>query len=171
MSRVFTAASGVAGVLGTIAILGLMFQTVASALLRTFANAPISGTLELVGDVYQPLIVMAGLVTAQQALEHIDAPFIFDKLSDGHKRVWEIVNNLVVALVALVIVRFTYVQAQHDFDIRLTAGIDRVPVWPVSFVVPVAFAVYALQLLYRTFQLVRGAETLGEPTNEELMGL
>lgn len=137
-------------------VIVLMLHVVLNALLRSFANQPIEGTLEYVGNWYLPTIILLGLVLAQQRKEHIEAPVVFDRMPSKMQREVHILVNLVTILFVFFMAYYAYVEAYQSMTIRETAGVSGVPIWFMKFAAPIGFLLYGLQLLLDTIEYGRG---------------
>jgi TRAP-type C4-dicarboxylate transport system permease small subunit len=151
-------------VVSTAALLALTVHTVANALMRTFLNQPLEGANEYAASWYLPVVAFAGFVVAQSRHKHIEVDVVlsrFDRLrrAFGLRLAW-LTGALTMALLAW----GTGTEALHNFEVRLTAGVMGVPVWPFTFLAPLAFAALTLQLLVRALRPVAPAE---EPHPEE----
>ncbi len=147
-----TALGFVAGAL----VLVLMAHVVANALLRAFANRPIEGTLEYVGNWYLPSIILLGLVLAQQRKEHVEAPVLFDRMPAPLRREIQILVNLVLIAFVFFMGYYAYVEAYHSMTIGETAGVSGVPIWFMKFAAPIGFFLYGIQLIFDTIEYIRG---------------
>lgn len=146
-------------------VLVLMVHVVLNALLRSFANQPIEGTLEYVGNWYLPTIILLGLVVAQQRKEHIEAPLVFDRMPPKMQREVQILVNVVTILFVLFMAYYAYVEAYQSMTIRETAGVSGVPIWFMKFAAPIGFLLYGLQLLLDTIEYVSGRQAPDEESS------
>lgn len=137
-------------------VLVLMLHVVINALMRSFANQPIEGTLEYVGNWYLPTIILLGLVIAQQRKEHIEAPLVFDRMPRTMQREVQVIVNVTAILFVLFMAYYAYVEAYQSMTIRETAGVSGVPIWFMKFAAPIGFLLYGVQLLLDTVDFVRG---------------
>lgn len=150
-----------------VALMVLMFHVVANALARTFFNHPIDGTIEYVGHWYLPLIVLLGLVVAQQRRQHIEARLVFERAPERIRIEFQAVGYMITTVLALIVGWYSYVEAWRGFDIGLTAGVSGVVIWPVTFAVPLGFLLYAIQLVFDTILLFSGDRTDVSPAGTE----
>jgi TRAP-type C4-dicarboxylate transport system permease small subunit len=123
----------------------MMLHITANALMRTFANAPLSNTLEIVQYWYVPTVAFLGFIAAQYRGQHIATDLLFERLP---KLAQPYVLCLVLAVSAALsagFAWFTLQEALHSFEIRQAAGLTEVPAWPTHFLAPIAFASLTVQ--------------------------
>ncbi|GAB3715529.1 TRAP transporter small permease [Nocardiopsis oceani] len=158
MNRWVTAVSVYTGKAGMIiaagAIVVLMLHTIAGALMRSFSNQPIEGTIEYVGNWYMPLIVLLAFVATQQKGQHIEARLLFDRAPERVRFEFQMFSYFVTFLVALGLAWYGYVEAVRNMEIGLTAGVIGVTVWPATFAVPIGFLLFAFQIGVDAAQLL-----------------
>ncbi|WP_317495153.1 TRAP transporter small permease [Haloechinothrix sp. LS1_15] len=129
------------------ALLLLMVHTVANALLRYLAGSPITGTNEYVGYWYLPIVAFLGFYFAQRSGSHIEARLVFDRLPRTNQLELQLAGQ--VLLIALC-VGFAYhglLEAIEAVQLGLTAGVANIVIWPVLFVVPLGFTLFAARLV------------------------
>ncbi len=143
------------GVITGALVLLLMLQVVLNAVMRTFANRPIEGTLEHVGNWYLPTIILLGLVLAQQRKEHVEAPVLFDRMPPRLQREIQILVNIVLAAFVFFMGYYAYVEAYHSMSLGETAGVSGVPIWFAKFAAPVGFFLYGIQIVLDTIAYIR----------------
>lgn len=138
------------------ALIAMMLHIVANALLRSYANSPITGTNEYVGYWYLPLVAFLGFVVAQRRDQHIEARLIFDRLPARNRREFEVLGLALVALTSFGFAWYGGLEAVENFHIGLTGGVTGVVIWPVTFVVPVAFGLLGALTAVRAVAVARG---------------
>lgn len=146
----------VATALAAFFVIVMMLHAVANALTRSFLNQPLEGTLEYVGNWYLPIVILLGLVVAQQGGEHIEATLLWDKMPDGVQREFQALIHLVTIVFSLIVAWYSYVRAYDAYLLGETAGVSGVPVWPVLFVVPIGFLLYAIQVTLDVVDVLLG---------------
>ena len=147
----------------------MMLHISANALLRTFARAPISDTLELTQYWYMPVIVFIGFVAAQMRGEHVTADLIFNHLP---KRIRPYVLGVGYALVTLVCLGFTifgWFEAVSAFEVQRVAGSSTLLGWPTYFLAPLAFAILTIQFAMVSVRSF-GARRSEQSARNELKG-
>ncbi|MFH5824678.1 TRAP transporter small permease [Georgenia sp. AZ-5] len=135
----------VLGALGAVGVLVLCVHSVLNAVLRSLGGAGLTGTLEIVGFWYMPVIGFLGFSLAKRNNEHIDANIVYDHLPRVMRRDFDMAANLFLLAFALASAWFGWNEAVHNLAIDKTAGITSIPVWPASFLVPLGCLLLALQ--------------------------
>ncbi|OZC53134.1 TRAP transporter small permease [Rhodococcus sp. RS1C4] len=128
-----------------VGLLAMMVHTVANAFSRTVFGEPITGTLERVQYWYMPLVVLLGFVIAMHRGEHVWADMFYTRFPAAAKRYVAAGSSIVCAAVCLVTVAYSFDHAQHNRDIELTAGLTDIAAWPLTYLVPITFALFAVQ--------------------------
>ena len=149
---------------GVIVIFVMMAHVVYNALSRTFANAPVANTLEMVENIYLPIVALLGFVAAQHRGQHVAAELVFQAIPSVTRRV---VLACVMVLCAALTGAFAWFgvgEALHRFDIGQTAGLSDIPSWWVYFLVPAAFGALACQFLYGAWLALTGEAPDVDPT-------
>ncbi|CAM3273385.1 TRAP transporter small permease [Nocardioides dubius] len=126
----------------------MMFHITANAILRTFKNEPIADTLEVTQYWYLPIIAFLGFMAAQARGQHIAADLIYERLPEVTKRYVLAVLSLLAALVCAGFAKYGWEEAVHAHDIEKTAGVSDLSAWEPYYLVPLAFAVMTVQLLW-----------------------
>lgn len=128
------------------ALLAMMLHTIANALLRYLAASPITGTTEYVGYWYLPVVALLGFYFAQRGRAHIEARLLFDRLPHASRVEVQLGAQALTVALCAGFAYYGWAEAVEAAGIGLTAGVTGIAVWPVTFVVPVAFALLGLQL-------------------------
>ena len=139
-----------------IVLIALMLHTVTNALGRYFFKMPIEGTNEVAAYWYLPVITLAGFVIAHLRREHISVSLLTDKLRVQNKKEYLIFNRVLGVLLSLALTWYGLLEAISNFQIGMTAGVSSVPIWPVTFLVPVVFAVLAAIFAVEIYLAARG---------------
>lgn len=128
-----------------IVVFVMMLHITGNALMRTFANDPLSDTLEIVQFWYMPIVAFLGFIAAQYRGQHIATDLLFEKMPKLAQPYVLCLVTLVSAGLSGAFAWFTLQEALHSFDIRQAAGLTDVPAWPTHFLAPIAFASLTLQ--------------------------
>jgi TRAP-type C4-dicarboxylate transport system permease small subunit len=143
-------------VVASIATILMMLHVVVHALSRYLFRAPFYGTNELVQFWYLPIIVLVGLVAAQLQKEHIAVTLATDKMRPTTANVFRGFANLVGILISVGFAWFGLEEALSNMRIGSTAGVTDIITWPVYFLVPIVFALFAVLLIVETVLIIRG---------------
>lgn len=133
----------------------LMVHVVLNAASRKLRNAPIEGTLEWVANWYMPIIVLAGLVIAQQANQHVQAELVFDRAPKSIQLEFQLIAHALTVALCVGMAWYGWEHALENKDLNLTAGVTGVSIWQVTFLVPLGFLLYGVQVVIDAARLVR----------------
>lgn len=142
----------------TLAIFAMMIHITANALFRSLANQPLAQTLEIVQYWYLPVVALLGFVTAQHRNEHITAGLIYEKLPRVVQRFVHLSTLVACCLVSFGFAWHGWGEAVSALEVNMTAGPSEVIIWPVYFLVPLAFACLTLQFAVVAIRAFRGTE-------------
>lgn len=136
--------AGVAGV----ALIVMLLHVVADVGSRTFAHAPLPGTLAFITYWWMPAIVFLSLGATELSNGHIQVSLLIDKLTRRFGRVIRSYGD-VVAAASIGIVLYFGVLGAIEVTVLQKAelGVINVPVWFPRIVMAVGLAVYFLQIL------------------------
>ncbi|MCW4355936.1 TRAP transporter small permease [Hoyosella sp. YIM 151337] len=141
--------------IAVIAVVAIMLHTVANALMRYALAEPITGTQEFVQYWYMPLAVLLGIYLAQRGRDHIEARLIFDRLPLRVQLEAQIFGQVLAIALASAFTVFGMNAAIDAYMVGQTGGASGIVTWPVYFVVPLAFALFALQLMLDLVMVMR----------------
>ncbi|MCW4355684.1 TRAP transporter small permease [Hoyosella sp. YIM 151337] len=137
----------------------MMLHIVLNAALRTFVNAPVTGTNEIVSYWYMPLVALCGFVLAQRDRAHTEARVLFNRLPARLQRETHCAGLLLVAIACAGFAYFGFREALHSQHLGLTGGVTGVVIWPVTFLVPLIFAAITVQVLAEAVSTARGSRS------------
>lgn len=141
--------------LGSVAVFAMLAHTVIEVISRTVFNAPLSGTLEIVTYWYMPLIAFIGMWLGYGKNEHISVDLLTSRLKPGAQWVLHIFVSTVMLLFLLIVVWYSTEGAITAAERGEYIGIDRVPIWPAKFIVPLSLAAFAVTLVIHTIRVIR----------------
>lgn len=134
-------------VIALVALLALMVHTLANVIGRRFFGTPLSGTIEYVGFWYLPIAALLGFVVAQFRGEHIKAPLIYGRLSKESQRDVAIFGATLCAVVCAAYTWYSGKEALENIARKAVSGALEVPIWPVTLLVPIVFAILTVQFI------------------------
>lgn len=134
----------VLAVIASVALLAMMLHVVAHGLWRHVFNAPFYGTNEIVAYWYMPVLVLLGLLAAQTREEHISVTILVDSLATKARLAMLVVGRVLGFLLSIGFAWYGLGEAVKKYDMGTTAGITTIPMWPITFLVPVVFVLLAL---------------------------
>lgn len=145
-------------VIALAALLGLMVHTLANVIGRRFFASPIAGTIEYVGFWYLPIAALLGFIVAQFRGEHIKAPLIYGRLSKEGQRDLTVFGAVICAAVCAGFTWFSSKEALEKLANKAVSGALEVPIWPVTLLVPVVFAVLTVQFVVEGISTIMGRQ-------------
>jgi len=150
----------------------MMAHITVNALLRTFKNEPVANTLEITQYWYLPIIAFLGFIAAQARGQHIAADLIYERLPDCTKRYVLAVLSVLAAVICAGFAKYGWEEAVHAHEIEKTAGVTEVAAWQPYYLVPLAFGVMTIQLLWSAGRaLIKGDDqhVLTDPDDAMLL--
>jgi len=137
--------------IASLALLAMMIHVVAHGLRRHAFNAPFYGTNEIVAYWYMPVLVLVGLLAAQIRGEHISVTILVDSLASKARTAMLVMGRALGFLVSIGFAWYGLAEAVKKYDMGTTAGITTIPMWPITFLVPVVFVLLALLYVVTPF--------------------
>lgn len=130
----------------TVTIFVMMVHTVANAILRSTMNSPLTGTHEYVSYWYLPIVALLGFVCAQRGRAHVEARLIFDRFPRRNQVEIQVAGQLITIVLCLGFAYYGWYEAVDAWQVGLVGGVIGLAIWPVTFLVPVAFGILAVQV-------------------------
>lgn len=133
----------------------MMLHIIANAISRSLFNTPLPGTNELVGYWELPMVALLGLLAAQLRREHIEVSLFVDRFPRRTRVQFGIMASAVVALLSIAFTWFGFIKALDNMEIGLTGGVTTIPIWQVTFLVPIVFALITVLCVADIVDLAR----------------
>ncbi|MEW5421444.1 TRAP transporter small permease [Amorphus sp. 3PC139-8] len=139
------------------ALAAMMLHLGADIVLRTAFGHPLGGTVEIVAEIYMPLVVFGALAAVQLRGEEIRVDLIDKALTPAMRRRFDQLSQLVMAAAAVALAWYTGGQAVHAIKIGKRIELEGLvlPSWPGHIMVAVGFALLAVAALARAFRVAR----------------
>lgn len=135
-------------VLGVIALMLMMIQTVADVVARNVFRKPIEGSLEIVSVYHMVAVVFLPLALVERRHEHITVDLLVQSLPHALRRVVTVFAYLVCAVFFAVLSYQTMIDALEAYRIgEILMSSIYITVWPAKFLLPVGFAAMFMQVL------------------------
>lgn len=160
-SRVPTDVSTVLATVAGIAILLLMFYTVADVFMRKVFSSGLPGAIE-VGEIALVGIVFAGLMAAEVTNAHVRTPVLTERLSPRAANLAHLIGY-VPATVFLAWATFLTAQEgiQSFLEGEFRFGLIFIPIWPAKVIIPIGLAgltvAIVIKLVRTILNIVRSA--------------
>lgn len=157
-----------AQLLGGSVIAVLMIHVTMNALLRRIAGIQIPITLETTQWWYMPIIACTGIAIAAVQRGHFEVDLVYESLPVTGRRFLAVFAIAVTTVLTLAITWFSFVEALDQAATGRVESVTNLAIWPIYFLVPLAFAAYAAVLLASLYRLTlrRDLAELGEPDPE-----
>lgn len=143
-----------------IAIFAMMLFIVADVVSRNFLGGSIAGSFEVAQNYFMPLAVFPAVayVYAAGVLPRMD--LLRDRLPDALRHAITHVLVVLEVVLLVVLVHYTWVYAMSGMDrgVAFPAGGSLYTLWPLFFLVPVAFAMVLIETLFVLGRNVLGSE-------------
>lgn len=146
----------VVSIITAITLVAMMVHVVLHALMRSLFQAPLTGTNEIVAYWYLPLVALLGIPAAQLKHEHITVTLALERMRDKTATVFKVFACVVGALLSIAFAYYGLGEALSNMASGSTAGVTRITVWPVYFLVPVVFVLLAGLLTIHAAAILRG---------------
>lgn len=149
-----------------VALILLMLHTVVNAFLRTFTSTSLTGTLEYVTYWYLPAVALLGFICAQKERSHVEAELIFNRLPRANQLEIQVAGQVLTVLLCVAFAYYGLVEAIENWHIGLIGGVTGVTIWPVTFLVPFAFGVMAVQVVLEVISVLKYRDPAGRPADD-----
>jgi TRAP-type C4-dicarboxylate transport system permease small subunit len=161
LSKPLDVLSRAAGLVGGLALLGLMFTTVVDVALRATFNIAFLGVTEIT-ELGLVVVAVLGITYCGWTGGHVALEFGESLMSGGAWRGLQVVERLASAAIAGAVAFYSFVEAAAVYGRNAHTNLLQIPEYPFYLIVGLGFLTYALILLYRALA-ERDAETAGPP--------
>ena len=148
-----------AGIAGGVALLGLMFTTVADVALRSTLNVAFLGVTEIT-ELSLVAVAICGITYCGWAEGHIALEFGEKLLSAQTWNVLQVIERLASAAIAGAVAVYSLVEAAAVYGRGAHTNLLQIPEYPFYVIVGLGFLTYAVILLYRA-AAERGVQPAG----------
>ena len=155
---------GALAALASLGVLVMMLHICADIVLRTFFDAPVPATVEIVSRYYMVLIAFLPLAWIEQRNAMVSVEITDAALSPRMLRISDVLVSLLVTCVYAVLAYTTWRMALREWatGTYVLALETRVPVWPTYFLPPLGFGLAAFATLLRA-----ATQASGKPIADE----
>jgi TRAP-type C4-dicarboxylate transport system permease small subunit len=148
-----------AGIVGGLALMGLMFTTVVDVALRSTLNVAFLGVTEIT-ELGLVVVAVFGITYCGWAEGHIALEFGEKLLSAQTWNVLQVIERLASAAIAGAVAVCSLVEAAAVYGRNAHTNLLQIPEYPFYLIVGVGFLTYAVILLYKA-AAERGAQPAG----------
>ncbi|WP_069298620.1 TRAP transporter small permease [Neptunicoccus sediminis] len=157
----------IGSLLGTICIVLMMLHVTADVVGRYVFNAPLTGTIVIVGHYYMIIVVFIALGVAEEKNAHISVEFLTDMMPRTIQGWLSVFSGLFTIFVfgLLAISGFTEAMKKTNSGASMEQGSSLIAIWPSYWAIPIGGALICLiagyKVLVRVFKTRNGLhETL-----------
>lgn len=145
-------------VFASVVLLAMMLQIVIDVIMRSMLGAGFPATADLVSRYYMVAISLLPLAVTEIHRRHIEATIFTDKLRGGLRHAVAWLGILIALCVFAMMAHASFGEAmkQTARGAYVEVGTTVFPTWPSYWIPPASFALMALVLLVRVFQLATG---------------
>lgn len=122
-------------------VLAILLAISLDVVLRTTLSAPLTGTMEVVSFYFMIPVVFLPIMMLEVRGEHIDTDLFYRFFPVAAKRLSVIVSGLLSVGIYGLLTYITFEQAVSSTARgEVAMGVNLMPVWPVRWILPLAFA-------------------------------
>lgn len=145
--------------IAALAVLAILLAISLDVVLRTTLSAPLTGTMEVVSFYFMIPVVFLPIMILEVRGEHIDTDLFYRFFPVAAKRLSVIVSGLLSVGIYGLLTYITFEQAISSTERgEVAMGVNLMPVWPVRWILPLAFATSALAAFALTIRNIKGVE-------------
>lgn len=163
VKRLLEGASNLAAIVAGAALILMMLHVNLDVAMRYIFSAPFSNTVEIVSSYYIVAIVFLPLALVEILNAHIVVEILSQHLP---KRAAEILISIVGLVSATYFAAFTWrslEDALQKYAVgEIALGNSQITIWPTRFYLPIGCGLLVLVLLYKSWQLLRGDDSVLE---------
>lgn len=141
------------------AVMAILLAISLDVVLRTVLSAPLTGTMEVVSFYCMIPVVFLPIMILEVRGEHIDTDLFYRFFPVTAKRLSVIISGLLSVGIYGLLTYITFEQAVSSTGRgEVAMGVNLMPVWPVRWILPLAFASSAAAAFVLTIRKIRGVE-------------
>ncbi len=142
--------------LAALAICAILVAISLDVTLRTIFRAPLTGTMEVVSFYCMIPVVFLPIMMLELRGQHIDTDLFYNLFPVSLKRLSIVISGMLSIGIYGMLTYFTFEQALSSTLRReVSMGVNLMPIWPVRWVLPFAFATSALGALLLCFRALK----------------
>lgn len=160
VGKLLSGVTRIASLLSTICIVVMMLHVTADVIGRYVFNAPLPGTIVVVGHYYMIIVVFVALGVAEEKRAHISVEFLTDLLPN-RAQIWVVVFGGLVTLAVFSLLAYSgYIQAvkKTKSGASMEQGSDLIAIWPSYWAIPTGAGLIALIAAYKIVVVLTKSE-------------
>lgn len=141
----------IASLLGTISIVLMMLHVTADVVGRYVFNAPLTGTIVIVGHYYMIIVVFIALGVAEEKNAHISVEFLTDMMPSTVQGWLSVFSGALTVVVFALLAYSGFLEAlkKTESGASMEQGSSLIAIWPSYWAIPIGAALFALIAGYR----------------------
>ena len=160
--------SNILAIIGGIALVLMMVQTVADVIADQFFSRPIPGNLEVISVHHMVLVVFLPLAFVERRHEHIQVDLVYQLMPRLMQRSILVLGYLIGAGFFAILTWRTWGDALRSLEKNeMLMGNVYVIIWPAKFVLPIGFAAIGLVMLLHAWRAATDPTFSPEPASPE----
>ena len=159
-----------ASLIGTICVGLMMLHVTVDVIGRYLFNAPLIGTIVIVGHYYMIILVFMALGMAEEKRAHISVELLTDLMPRSVQGWLSVFSGLLTTAVfcLLAIGGFKEAMKKTKYGASMEQGTDMIDVWQSYWMVPLGAGLIALIAIYKVIVTLTGSKS---GLNEKLEGV
>lgn len=154
-----------------VALLGILFLTVADITGRSAFNNPVPGTVE-VTQMALVVVVFLAVAHSEDMGDHITIDLIYERLGKVGKRILDVFADVVTLVIVSLLAFQLYQFAQRNVDSGAETPVLEWPVWPFVYIAAFGMGLYAISTVMRiVLRLIGAPINAGEESDEAAGGV
>lgn len=151
VGRFLSGVTRIASLLSTICIVMMMLHVTADVFGRYVFNAPLPGTIVVVGHYYMIIVVFLALGVAEEKRAHISVEFLTDLLPKTAQAWVALFSGVLTVAVFGLLTVSGYLQAvkKTKSGASMEQGSDLIAIWPSYWAIPAGAALITLIAAYK----------------------
>jgi TRAP-type transport system small permease protein len=123
--------------------------------LRASINSPISGTIELTGEYFMVIAVYAAISYTQKHKAHVSVDFLTNKLSNGLKKFFGLISNLLSLIVFIILGYSNFLQGLKYFSrgVKSSSVLDY-PLAPALMILSLGILLLCIRLIIESINII-----------------
>lgn len=158
IGRFLSGLTKIASLITTLCIVLMMLNVTADVVGRYLFNAPLPGTIVVVGHYYMIIVVFVALGVAEEKRAHISVEFLTDLLPKTAQAWVAVFSGVLTAVIFSLLALSGYFQAvkKTTSGASMEQGSQLIAIWPSYWAIPVGAALIAVIAAYKVVVAVTG---------------
>ena len=161
VGKVLSGLTRITSLLSTLCIVVMMLHVTADVIGRYVFNAPLPGTIVIVGHYYMIIVVFLALGVAEEKRAHISVEFLTDLFPQKVQTWISVLTGLITTAVFVVLTISGYSVAvkKTKAGASMEQGSELIAVWPSYWAIAAGAALIAVIAAYKVIVTVTGSRT------------